>query len=88
MLDNSIAQVVRSQKVLRVRGSKSQVSRVFFIRKTDGTETMKRDVRWVPTSLLKPNEIGPEGDTVMSKEDCPLYYTAGVAAAKVRHASA
>jgi len=66
--------VTRSMMVLKTRGNKSLVS-LSFIGKFEGYgERVINSKSWVLTSLVKPCEIGPENETLLTRDECPLYF--------------
>ena len=66
--------VTRSMMVIKTKGKKSLVS-LSFIGKFEGYgERVINSKSWVLTSLVKPCEIGAENETLLTRDECPLYY--------------
>ena len=65
--------ITRSMMVIKTRGKKSLVS-LSFIGKFDGRERVINSKSWVLTALVKPCEIGPENETLLTRDESPLYF--------------
>lgn len=66
--------ITRSILVEKTKGAKSFVSVAFIAHFGEGVIKSQTSKRWVLTSLVKPCEVGPENETIMSRDECPLYY--------------
>jgi len=66
--------ISRSCFVESSKGLKSKFSTTFIATFADGSQKFLNSKKWTLNSLIKPCELGMEGETILSKDTCTLYH--------------